>query len=382
MKKLLLFLLLLSSVNFLFSQDILYIHGKIVGNKDSLGIKDVSLLVEHHHLGTITNNDGVFRFTIDRKYENDTIIISHLSYKRIKVAIADISKDISNTFYLEEKINNLTEVVIGSDSTYLLLNRAFLNTEKAIIIPVILQTYYKETVLKNGNYIVFADALLDVYIGNIIQHRINESRVIKENNITINSNPIQLQSLTNVYGAISKNKKNAIKTHTYRLEEDNNNKYYIVRVIPNKTSTEISNLFSANIYIDKNTMLIMRVEANVSPECIKLIKKQNRDNFQIEFTNIEQVFNYKIIANKLYLDYSMLKVELSKHYDSHTDDYTYNDEMQLLNIPVTKHKKFKKRTVFNANYIYKSKGNYSYEFWNKANIKRPTEKEQEFINKH
>jgi len=42
---------------------------------------------------------------------------------------------------------------------------------------------------------------------------------------------------------------------------------------------------------------------------------------------------------------------------------------------------YEKRTVFNANYIYKSIGNCSYEFWNKAHIKPPTEKEHEFINK-
>jgi hypothetical protein len=126
----------------------------------------------------------------------------------------------------------------------------------------------------------------------------------------------------------------------------------------------------------------MRVEANITPECIKLIEKQDRDSFQIEFTNIEQVFNYKIIANKLYLDYSMLKVELIKYFNSHADNYTYSSELQSLSIPVTKFKKFKKRKVFKANYIYESKGNFDCEFWNNANIKRPTEKEKEFINKH
>ena len=374
-------LIFLFIITISFSQEGIQIQGKIVDEKDSIGIAYASISIKNNHLGTITNGDGVFQFSIDEKYKNDTIIISHLSYKRIKIAIKDIDNNNDRFFYLKKKTNNLSEVVISIDSTYIILNEAYLATKKATALPTILNTYYKETVLKNDKYVLFADALLDVYINDkkVIQHRINQSRILRDTNVIINLNPVFITSLTNVYNAISKRKKGESVTHNDRLEEDINGKYYIISSTPVKTNTEISSLFNTSIYIDKKTMLIIRVEAKIAAEFIPKIREQKRDDYSAKFKSIEQVFNYNIIDNELYLEYSMIKAEINKCHESYTDKFTYFSEMYLLDVPDVKAKKFKRRDLFKGNYIYQSEGNHDYEFWNNRNIIKPTKKEQEFI---
>ncbi|MEA3500843.1 MAG: TonB-dependent receptor plug domain-containing protein [Candidatus Marinimicrobia bacterium] len=77
----------------LFGQNII-IDGTVIDSTDNKPIQNVNISMKNSYIGTITDDNGYFRLSIDTsKIESRSLIISHVKYKYKKIKFNDIKDD-------------------------------------------------------------------------------------------------------------------------------------------------------------------------------------------------------------------------------------------------------------------------------------------------
>ena len=93
-----------------FSQEIV-MNGAVISAENQQPIEFVNIGILNKNRGTITNPKGEFNLTIPKKFETDSITISHINYYPVSI----LAKSFSNrTIILEPKTTELTEVVVSN----------------------------------------------------------------------------------------------------------------------------------------------------------------------------------------------------------------------------------------------------------------------------
>ena len=106
------FFSLLIALNCIYSQENFTLNGYVLDQNSNESIIGANIIIPSISSGTITNTYGFFSITVPKgKYD---IQISSIGYKNILQSV-DLTKNINNTFFLEENIENLEEVIIVQD---------------------------------------------------------------------------------------------------------------------------------------------------------------------------------------------------------------------------------------------------------------------------
>lgn len=136
-------IVLLNSISGL-AQELIKIEGKVT-NSDSLPIPFVHIYISDQSIGTVTNEDGIFRLTLDGKYIKSTLIFSAVGYKNTEIPIMSVNhKRVSIT--LTDAIKKLDEIEIRP---------AFKDSAKIILFKAlskIKQNYSSKLYFLNGFY--------------------------------------------------------------------------------------------------------------------------------------------------------------------------------------------------------------------------------------
>ena len=86
-------------------------NGAVISAENQQPIEFVNIGILNKNRGTITNPKGEFNLTIPKKFETDSITISHINYYPVSI----LAKSFSNrTIILEPKTTELTEVVVSN----------------------------------------------------------------------------------------------------------------------------------------------------------------------------------------------------------------------------------------------------------------------------
>ena len=105
-----LILLIFSFISY--SQENFTLNGYVLDENSNESIIGANIIIPSINTGTITNTYGFFSITIPKG--NYEIQISSLGYKNITAKI-DLVKNINNTFFLSEDVENLEEVILVKD---------------------------------------------------------------------------------------------------------------------------------------------------------------------------------------------------------------------------------------------------------------------------
>mgnify|MGYP003583994490 CR=1 FL=1 len=91
------------------------IQGIVVSQKDSFPIHHTNIFALSTKAGTITNKDGEFSINLLSKYkDNELLEISHIGYTTRRITISYL-KNHKYKIYLDEEIQNLSELTITSN---------------------------------------------------------------------------------------------------------------------------------------------------------------------------------------------------------------------------------------------------------------------------
>lgn len=98
-----------------FSQDII-VKGRVVNQKQE-PLAFVNIGIKHTNFGTISDEEGYFKFIIDEDHINQNLSFSYLGYKDLSLKINHIKENDIHEFVMEETAFVLNEVTLISKKT-------------------------------------------------------------------------------------------------------------------------------------------------------------------------------------------------------------------------------------------------------------------------
>ncbi len=144
------------------------ISGQLIDNNTKESLPYGNIIYQVKSLGTISNIDGYFTFSLIDAQKNDSIIISYIGYKSIRTTISDCLEN--DIFKLKPQVNKIAPVDIKAKKFKL---KIFM---KEVIAeynksrkkdPHIAIAHYREKAKFKGRYVMYMESLgVSVFSGN------------------------------------------------------------------------------------------------------------------------------------------------------------------------------------------------------------------------
>lgn len=157
-----LFFLLLINVS-VRAQEHRNLKGKIVDAKDSTPVAYCNIYLAGQYYGTHSNEGGNFELNY-KAQEQDTLIISSVGYKTIKIALSK-SFSIDSLFFLDRAQHVLDEVTITAkrDSASFLVGKAISMISRNFPTKKFYQeAFFRELVLRDSTYVRLIEAAIEI----------------------------------------------------------------------------------------------------------------------------------------------------------------------------------------------------------------------------
>ncbi|MBB5623844.1 hypothetical protein HDE69_004932 [Pedobacter cryoconitis] len=160
MNKIILILAIISlSVKIIYAQNLHEAGGVVVGEHQAT-LPYVSLKVGNQ-IATMTNADGEFLLKYADAIRKDSLTISYIGYKTLKLSISGVHKDMK--IQLTPSVVSLKEIVIRPVSAESIIRQVIKNIpENYDTRPFEMKGFYRETGKVDTSYISFAEASLNI----------------------------------------------------------------------------------------------------------------------------------------------------------------------------------------------------------------------------
>jgi len=366
--------------------------GNVKDKTTHLPIPNSSVTYTGKTMGTIANTDGDFVIPFFNT-STDTLLITCIGYKTLKISTVNLNVHNPLLIQLEQQSVELEEVIVLSESPNAFLKRMSANSVKHLYNPVMLETYYREFVKKNGQFSRFSDGILNFYLENkgkkkiesiyVLQSRAKEAKVEAEEGKDVDMPPIfgpdKIADFYYVQRSMIKFTDSAKYDINIKLAKGKESQdYYILEVTPKPDIKEPLSL--GKIFIDKSSSIITRVEMEVPesnrpylPEINVLIVRE-----KISYRNI--ILEYRIVGEKCYLKYA--KINYGLHiYDKKKTNLNFDFRIELLtyNANYNQVKPYDDKPKYTKNTLYKHGTDYNNEFWKSYGVIVSTDEEIKMI---
>nr|WP_298989634.1 carboxypeptidase-like regulatory domain-containing protein [uncultured Polaribacter sp.] len=329
------------------SQNQFSISGVIFDKKTKNPLPFASVVYVKKSLGTTSDINGNFSFTIFNAKKTDTILISHIGYKTLKLQVSEINK-IKN-IALFENTKSLKEIIIKTKSNLKLkkfIKETILNyNNNKKQEPHIAIAHYREKAKKNSKYIMFMESIgYSVYAGKTnnasqlsnykffnklsrayVNHpkwkayKKNEKNLTKETINPSGGSNLNAFRYTEIYGVLSKKNINRYKfkvDSTFFIKDD------LVYVFNYK-----GNIDNGILYVIAKNKHIIKITSNTKKYYSQAFQKRIPAELEISFSYYNNIpFISKINAFLKYKDLTYIntltiKTQKFKDFKFSNKDY-------------------------------------------------------------
>ena len=375
------------------------IKGQILNKRNKKALAYASIGIRGKSIGTISNIDGEFLLNIKSEHFNDTITFSFIGFKNTEIPINDITNDEIKVELREDHIS-LQEVVIRNTDPLALLKSAISNIDQNYPEkPSLLTAFYRESVSKNRNYMIYLESILDIYKSSYqTTNRLDMAKVFQSRKI-YDSNRLDTISLRLKGGVegclrldIVKNKIDFLdpeNLHLYNFHLDdissyNNHPVYIIHFQPK--GNQKYPLMQGDLYIDTRSLAIIRAEFSYPltrvGETRNRFVAQKSSKTKVRPLRIEYIVSYKNINGKYYLNHTKgnlkFKVRHKRKFFAKTFETSF--EMAITQVDTSNIERFKYKERLRPNTVMsKSRLPYDADFWGTQNYIEPEESIQQAL---
>lgn len=325
-KNLILSLCFLIALHNCHSQTVFEIKGKIVDEESEDILPFASMNILNKTLGTLSNSNGEFELKIVNPNQNDTLVFYYLGYETLKKSLTECN--IPNLkISLKKKVLNLETIVVFGLSAEEILKSAILKIPDNYANNFTwLQGFYRQTIKEDSSITELSEMVIKIkkYPSSI--RKVDSCELIKGRYSKQKDGSLGYSNgLTNLL------KKDIIqypmdfftiknfKNYNYDIEATtfyNNSNVYIINFDQKDEIKE--DLYKGKIFIDQNSLAVVRVEYTKSPKGQEYWKMSRKDAFflkkisgcECSYSNMVRVITYKQINNKWYLN-SIQSVSMS-----------------------------------------------------------------------
>jgi hypothetical protein len=170
-------IILLLKASILFSQS-RTIEGIVIDSKTKEPLPFASVGIENTLVGTATNSEGNFIFTIPANMSDSVLICSYMGYKSLSVQLNRIGNKIE--IKLEQDTFTLDEVEVRPWEPWDYVWNAMQKiSDNYPLTPFMTQGYYTEYMTENDVFLKYTEAVVETYNPDYVGDNKSQSRVLK-----------------------------------------------------------------------------------------------------------------------------------------------------------------------------------------------------------
>jgi len=160
-------LILLLISNSIFAQQV-ELKGKVLDEQTKTALPYAHVIHCGSNLGTVSNADGLFILKLNHPQATDSIEISYMGYRHLKVSYRDLLEDVPE-LYLKAISVNLNELTITDESPQEIVAKAFAKVgENYPTEDLFFQGFFREIILQDTACLAFSEALVHIHKKNYI----------------------------------------------------------------------------------------------------------------------------------------------------------------------------------------------------------------------
>jgi hypothetical protein len=331
-----------------------------------------TLSLSSNATNTISNEKGEFIFKIPTDHKEDSIYISHVSYKSVAIAIRSFDESYKR-IQLQESFNQLPEAVIKPFSALDLVKQAIAKIpENYPSTPFLLDGFYRWRGTVDGKIINLSEAVFQVYSENYdIKNK--ELKLIKSrlerDEPAFNGNKIQfgvvsmallagdIVSKVNEGGMLNEE---ALALYDFRFDGmiDYNGKEAYEIGFDQKDVVKRS-LMQGKLILDANSLAFLKFDTHLSPKGLPYLeisaeqqKNLDKEGAQITTLQDNNIIIYRKYRNKYYLNY--IEQQKNLHISTIKNPIEFNPlllkyQCLITRIDTARVKSFSKKDVLGNN---------------------------------
>ncbi|MBF6607143.1 MAG: carboxypeptidase-like regulatory domain-containing protein [Flavobacterium sp.] len=356
-------------------------EGTIIDLTTGEPIEMVSVFIKNSGTSTVSNSEGRYRISAS---PTQTVHFSHMGYRPHNVT-ADSPEKLKEV-YLEPLSFALEEVVVLNRPIKDVLKDLIKNSDANLDKKLMIDTYNREFMKKSGNYISFADGLLQYHI----KRKSGASDVYVEQSRAYSPNPEERNNTKHVTFDVRDEITDAYKFihlklignsfHDFKVTNINSGESSLIRInfSPNTLET-IRNLpvYKGYIVYDQKSNLILELDQ----ESVERDKEFSMTIFGVTFgvQKIMRKASFRIENGKYILVYNQLR----SHFSVESKKIP-RTEYQLMNDLVTLKytegvTKKDRSTRFRGKELFDAGTNFTTNYWKTGNILVLTGEEEKII---
>jgi len=372
---------------------LIIVTGKITDAREKINLPYSSISVIGRNMGTISNIDGEFELKIPESMKEDSILISCLGYRQIKMAVSQAEKGNLEIQMMPTSIQ-LKEVQVIVINAQSIIEK--LNSKIPLNYPdeaEIMTAFYREVLKQDGEYIDVAEALMEIKkapYNNAFEEDKIKFLIGRKN---LNVKPFSMVDFKMQGGPYYATQLDVIKaletfidpdyrdSYKYMLDEIidfNNHNTYVIQFKPAEKFDNLS--YQGKLYIDMSTLALVHADFSLSRQGLKyahqsLIKKKPKD-FYVRPINADYSVSFRKADNKWHLNNVQTSVNFKVKSKGDRVNSTFQSESELLitDFRPDEGDRFKRSELFNPKEIFTEMITSNDEnFWADYNIIKPSE---------
>lgn len=376
--------------------------GKVINEVTKEPVVFANVYIIGSSVGTVTNAEGEFVIKVPAADLGRKLGFSYLGYQSLEVSLAELKAD-NNVIRMSPAAVQIEEVVIRNQDPYNLVNLAINSIPRNFpVIPERLIGFYRETVKENRNYVMVAEAVLDVYkssyrndfdfdrVAIFKGRKSDQLKKMDTINFKVAGGPrtsIMLDLVKDPGGILSVD---YIDYYNFWFDGfamiDGRNNYVIG--FDQKDNVDLS-LYKGKIYIDTKSMAFTRFEFSLSDKEIasaanELVRKKPMD-LKVDVLNGNYVVNYRVVNDQWYLNHVRSELTFKTEWKKKRFNATYVTTLEMavtdrdsVNIEKAKYKQQARTTDILADNV---KDYEDENFWGDYNYIKPDESIESVINR-
>jgi hypothetical protein len=377
------------------------LKGKITDktNKDPLPFASIGIPGYSH--GMVSNNDGEFIFKIPAEMADGNLCISCVGYTNLCLPINKLI-DKFHGFELERSYISIQEVIIRKTDARNLIRGALNNVRKNYSRePVYFTGFYREKINKNGNYLFFSEAVMQIYKSSYQNvYDMDLIKILKTRKMQDLSmeDTVIVKLKSGLHASLSLD---LVKNPIDFLQEENFNDYkyvmsdiisiddrsaYLIDFEPQEYASDA--IYQGKIYIDIHDLAIVGCEFEVNKKRISknqslFIAKKKKD-LNLKISNVNYAVSYRKIGNIYFLNYVSgdINMKVRKKGRLFYFDFDISFEMAMHEIETENVERFKRKDVARLHTVfYDEVFEYDEAFWEHYNFIKPDKPLQEILKK-
>jgi len=371
------------------SKDIAF-GGKIKDTQSGELLPFAAISILHTTSGTISNEDGVFFLRISPEYKNDTLIISYLGYRSLRIPLSEISY--YNIYHLEPTSIPLQEVVIRSLHPENLIRMAIAYKKENYPIQAFVQrAFYRESIKRDKKIMLYSEGILEVlkrpYRPTLFQERVKLIKqrsfksIEREDTVKIKlhggiQSSLDLDVVKNSFSFIDGE---GMRDYAYTMRDmvmNDDKLTYMIEFHPK--DSKVPYTFDGYIYLDVKSLAFVKIEFQYTKASLQKMRNafiiRQSPRLLILPQEARYTVTYKEAEGKYYIHHIWgelnLKVKLKRKFLS--SKYSANFEMVATDIQGNAPRRFSASESMNTNKIFSDLSpNYDLKFWGNENFLLP-----------